>query len=229
MTQANTSDSLRHPSTIKVVLLGDLGVGKTCLRSQFIHHVFSTAYKATIGGDFLTTTVEVPKQDSNETTKVNLQVWDTAGQERYNLISQVFYRGAHVAILVYDVTNYESLVSLRDWWCQFFEHCHLESPGLIIVGNKTDKTAERCIDLEEVKPILCRNEPELFERFVADWSSDVMEFSCKQLQMVDAAFQRVADLGLAISSRNDGGRSSVKSIDYSAIEVMNTASSKCTC
>lgn len=204
-------------------------MGKTCLRAQFIHHVFSTAYKTTIGGDFLTTTVEVPKEESNETVKLNLQVWDTAGQERYNLISQAFYRGADVAMLIYDTTNYESLISLRRWWSQFFEHCHVQSPGVVIVGTKTDKMAERCIDIEEVRPILCRNDADKFDPFVADWAEDVLELSCKQLGPVEAAFQRVAMLGLMKSSQNEMSRSKMKTIDTSIMEAMETSSSRCAC
>lgn len=222
-------DNLRHTPTIKVILLGDLGVGKTCLRAQFIHHVFSAAYKTTIGGDFLTTTVEVQNEEASQTKRINLQIWDTAGQERYNLISQSFYRGADVAMLIYDTTNYESLVSLRRWWSQFFEHCHVASPGIVIVGTKTDKTAERCIDLEEVKPILCRNDSREFDHFVADWAADVVELSCKQLGPVEAAFQRVAMLGLKKSIQNEVSCSRIKTIDSSIMEAMETRSSRCSC
>ena len=66
-------------------------------------------------------------------TKVNLQIWDTAGQERFNSISQAFYRGTDVCVLVYDVTNYESVLSIRDWFNRFMEHCHVEFPGIVIV------------------------------------------------------------------------------------------------
>lgn len=230
MTETKAPDltSLRHPPTIKVVILGDLGVGKTCLRSQFIHHVFSSAYKTTIGGDFLAKTVEVLNK-STEPTKVQLQIWDTAGQERFNLIFKTFYRGADVAVLVYDITNYESLISLRGWWAQFSEHCCIESPGLVIVGNKTDKSNERCIDLDEVRPILCRNDPDQFEKHMCDWDTDLMEVSCKQLLLVEAVFQRVAALGLAKSSLNEASRSQMRSIDHSVLEAMNAASSSCAC
>lgn len=224
MSQSETPNSLRH--SIKVVLLGDLGVGKTCLRSQYIHHVFSSAYKTTIGGDFLTTTTEVNNSEDKPIT-VNLQIWDTAGQERFNLISQAFYRGADVAVLVYDVTNYESLISLQGWWAQFFEHCHVDAPGLVIVGNKIDRTAEQCIDLEEVRPILCRNDPEQFENYVTDWTSDVLEVSCKQPLSVDAVFQRVALLGLSKSSRNDASRLQINQIDISPKDRAHAASCAC--
>ena len=61
--------------TLKVVLLGDLGVGKTCLRSQFVHHVFTNAYKATIGGDYLTTSVVLPSKYNNHNYCHRLHLW----------------------------------------------------------------------------------------------------------------------------------------------------------
>ena len=175
MENSSTNNPKAGPTpTLKVVLLGDLGVGKTCLRSQFVHHVFTNAYKATIGGDYLTTSVVLPQQIQQSqlssstssldiksnfattrlpstNTKVNLQIWDTAGQERFNSISQAFYRGTDVCVLVYDVTNYESVLSIRDWFNRFMEHCHVEFPGIVIVGNKSDKSTDRCVDLNEIK------------------------------------------------------------------------------
>lgn len=213
---------------LKIVLLGDLGVGKTCLRSQFIHHVFSNAYKATIGADYLTTAVSVgpgsPKKsfplDTNpsysadslssvslDPSRANLQVWDTAGQERFNLISQAFYRGADVAVLVYDITNYESLLSVRAWFSRFMEHCHVQSPGVVLVGNKLDKLSERAIDKHEVRAILGRstvgNAPAVrLDSHIADWDVDFVEISCKELAQVEAVFERAAALGLARLAAN---------------------------
>lgn len=173
-------------------------MGKTCLRSQFVHHVFTNAYKATIGGDFITTTVTVPlvNEDNDNTEnneKYTLQVWDTAGQERFNLISQAFYRGSDVCILMYDVTNYESVLSVRDWFSRFMHFCRVDSPGVVIVGNKTDRDGDRCIDRDEVRDVLCRNSPHpSLDSYVANWDLDLIEVSCKLLEAVQQVFQRAA-------------------------------------
>lgn len=221
--------------TLKVVLLGDLGVGKTCLRSQFVHHVFTNAYKATIGGDYLTTTMTVQKSpeivDEGGTSPdpelhvVNLQIWDTAGQERFNLISQAFYRGADVAVLVYDVTNYESVLSMRDWFARFMKHCHVEKPGVIIVGNKVDRTADVCVDREEIHDVLCRNGPAVsIESYVENWDSDVIEVTCKQLTMVQGVFKRVAEIGLALDNTPR------KMVGFDSIDLdERLATSTCAC
>ncbi|QFZ29150.1 putative ras-related Rab-7a [Clavispora lusitaniae] len=237
---APNSDSA--PSNIKVVILGDSGVGKTCLRSQFVHHVFTNAYKATIGGDYLTTTIEIEDKSrplsSTEgmdgsriapTTKVNLQIWDTAGQERFNSISKAFYRGADVAVFVYDITNYESLLSIRDWFARFLEHCHVEKPGVVIVGNKSDKGSERCIDHEEVPDILCRNSTTVIGHYVENWESDSLEVSCKQLALVEEVFRRVAELGLSLASRDINNKSIVEFDGIDFAEGAKSPVSRCAC
>ncbi|GBL48518.1 hypothetical_protein [Candidozyma auris] len=226
------------PEFLKVVLLGDSGVGKTCLRAQFVHHIFTNAYKATIGGDYLTTSIEIPKgkapesnesirsgPDYDEPKKVSLQVWDTAGQERFNSISSAFYRGADVCVLVYDVTNYESVLSLRDWFSRFIEHCKVDKPGVIIVGNKIDKTNERCIDKDEIQEVLCRNDPKVnLNDYVANWDTDLIEITCKQLSLVEMVFRRAACVGVQISSRR---RPSVTGFDSIELNKIRTWSCSC--
>lgn len=224
------------PPFLKVVLLGDSGVGKTCLRSQFVHHVFTNAYKATIGGDYLTTSVSISKHNiSNEafveteqgstSMKVNLQVWDTAGQERFNSISQAFYRGADVCILVYDVTNYESVLSIRDWFSRFKEHCKVDKPGVVLVGNKIDRENDRCIDKDEIQEVLCRNNPKVnLDDYIVDWDTDLLEISCKQLLLVELVFKRAAAIGVQLPS---GRRQSVSG--FESIELNKIRRGSCAC
>ncbi|RCK60300.1 GTP-binding protein ypt71 [Candida viswanathii] len=235
-TTTNNKNSVPPVPTLKVVLLGDLGVGKTCLRSQFVHHVFTNAYKATIGGDYLTTTIPLPQdhqeeedehpppssesQENDNTpassepliktkpkqkiTKVNLQIWDTAGQERFNSISQAFYRGTDVCILVYDITNYESVLSIRDWFSRFMEHCHVEFPGVVIVGNKSDKVNDRCVDLDEIKEIVTSNTTVAnVGDYIEDWETCLREVSAKKLEVVEDLFKLVAKVGVDLLYGDD--------------------------
>ncbi|KAL0088598.1 P-loop containing nucleoside triphosphate hydrolase protein [Phycomyces blakesleeanus] len=123
---------------LKVVLIGDGGVGKTSLRNQFIHKRFTNAYKATIGADFITK--EVQKDDN---TKVMLQLWDTAGQERFQSLGVAYYRGADACILVYDVNNYSSFQHLGRWREDFLKQSSLPEDEakhfpFLMVGNKID-------------------------------------------------------------------------------------------
>ncbi|CUM66142.1 uncharacterized protein PRCAT00003799001 [Priceomyces carsonii] len=229
-------DTKKNISNLKVVILGDLGVGKTCLRSQFVHHIFTNAYKSTIGGDYLTSTVRVTQRDNasgaTEDTTVNLQVWDTAGQERFNSISQTFYRGTDVVILVYDVTNFESVLSLRDWFHRFLEHCHVEQPGVMIVGNKTDKTNERCVDMEEIREILTSNVENSVDGYVLDWELDLKEVSSKNLDLVEGVFIRVAEIGLELA-KDDPGTSRRRMVSFDDVYLTEnqcrSPTSKCFC
>lgn len=209
--------------TIKVVILGDLGVGKTCLRSQFVHHIFTNAYKATIGGDYLTTSVTLDNEDQ---AKVNLQIWDTAGQERFNSISQAFYRGTDVVVLVYDITNYESVLSLRDWFTKFIHHCHVDKPGVIVVGNKIDKQGDRVVDKEEIREIITNNTEINVGEYIDDWELDLIEVEAKKLNLVEKVFQRVAVIGMGLPS----AKTTIQSFDAIYLnERAPEVHSKCAC
>ncbi|CAK9438677.1 uncharacterized protein LODBEIA_P29010 [Lodderomyces beijingensis] len=203
------SGSAEQTPTLKVVLLGDSGVGKTSLRSQFVHHMFSNSYKATIGGDYLTTTLKLPpsqqQHEEPEADAVNLQIWDTAGQERFNSISQAFYRGADVCVLVYDITNYESVLSLKDWFARFKEHCHVAHPAVVVVGNKLDKSkSARVVDKDEISDILSSSSALASSvnvgDYVSDWQCDLFEVSAKHYGQVERVFLRVAQVGRDISN-----------------------------
>merc|ERR1712188_167592 len=105
--------SSRKKVLLKVIILGDSGVGKTSLMNQYVNKKFSNQYKATIGADFLTKEVMVDDR------LVTMQIWDTAGQERFQSLGLAFYRGADCCVLVYDITNAESFSNLRAWRDEF--------------------------------------------------------------------------------------------------------------
>ncbi|EPQ61366.1 ras-domain-containing protein [Gloeophyllum trabeum ATCC 11539] len=126
--------------TVKVVVIGASGVGKTSLRGQYISGRFSTGYRATIGADFISKTLpHYAHPDEN----VTLQIWDTAGQERFSSLSSAFFRGADAAILVFDVNHPQTLDALRKWWDEFKEKAPLRDDEVdefccVVVGNKVD-------------------------------------------------------------------------------------------
>ena len=84
----------RHKVLLKVIILGDSGVGKSSLMNQYVNKKFDTRYKATIGADFLTWDLQIDE------VEVTLQIWDTAGQERFQSLGTAFYRGADACLLV---------------------------------------------------------------------------------------------------------------------------------
>ncbi|CAI0410977.1 unnamed protein product [Linum tenue] len=95
---------------VKLVLLGDSGVGKSCIVLRFVRGQFDPTSKVTIGASFLSQTIAL--QDS---TTVKFEIWDTAGQERYAALAPLYYRGAAVGVIVYDITSPESFNKAQYW------------------------------------------------------------------------------------------------------------------
>merc|ERR1712000_433385 len=106
---------MQRRTLLKVVLLGDSGVGKTSLMDRYVNKNYTSQYKATIGADFLTKEVEVGN------TVVTLQIWDTAGQERFQSLGNSFYRGADCCILTFDLTIHKTFEHLENWKHEFLK------------------------------------------------------------------------------------------------------------
>ena len=111
----------------KLLLIGDSGVGKTCIIFRFSDEVFSTSFIPTIGIDFKIKTIEVRGK------KIKLQIWDTAGQERYAPLLSMYYRNADICICMFDASNHSSLIELEKLFPKL-------SPDtkIIVLGNKID-------------------------------------------------------------------------------------------
>eukprot|EP00923_Selenidium_pygospionis_P034802 GHVN01060536.1.p1 GENE.GHVN01060536.1~~GHVN01060536.1.p1 ORF type:complete len:147 (+),score=14.68 GHVN01060536.1:81-521(+) len=120
----------------KLLLIGDSGVGKSCLLLRFADDVYTASFIATIGVDFKIRTIE---QDGKI---IKLQIWDTAGQERFRTITSSYYRGAHGIIIVYDVTDRESFNNVKIWMQEIDKYA-MESVNKLLVGNKSDLSSKR--------------------------------------------------------------------------------------
>ena len=128
----------------KLVFLGDIYVGKTSIINQFMYENFDNNYQATIGIDFLSKTLTFGDKS------MRLQLWDTAGQERFRSLIPNYIRDSSVAVIVFDVTNIQTFNNL-DKWIEDVKNERGNSVVIAIVGNKTDKTDERCISREEAE------------------------------------------------------------------------------
>ncbi len=102
--------------TVKIVIVGDSGVGKTNILYRFCDNEFKTTYVSTVGVDFKNKIIQVDGQ------KIRLQIWDTAGQERFKNINQTYFKGAMGIILAYSITDPQSFNSLETWIKQINEH-----------------------------------------------------------------------------------------------------------
>eukprot|EP01084_Bolivina_argentea_P235029 395615_1 len=133
---------------VKIIIIGESGVGKTAILHQYVMDKFIQEHKATIGADFLTKEVNV--QDK----VVTLQIWDTAGQERFQSLGNAFYRGADACILVYDVTDEESFKAIDHWRENFIAQAGIDNINqfpFLLLGNKCDCNQQRKVSIMQGK------------------------------------------------------------------------------
>lgn len=183
----------RKKGLLKVIILGDSGVGKTSLMNRYVNKKFSTQYKATIGADFVTKDVVVDDK------LVTMQIWDTAGQERFQSLGVAFYRGADCCVLVYDVTAPTSFKSLDSWRDEFLIQASPRDPEnfpFIVIGNKIDQE-NRAVSSKRAQA-WCQSKNNI----------PYFETSAKEAVNVESAFITVARNGMAQESevelyRND--------------------------
>ena len=127
---------------IKVILIGDSGVGKTNIMSKFLKNQFMENSKATVGVEFGS------KLFNHEGHKIKAQIWDTAGQEKYKAITGAYYKGSKGALVVYDITRKETFATIEKWVND------LKTTGepkitIIIIGNKSDLSDKRQVPKEQ--------------------------------------------------------------------------------
>ena len=127
---------------IKIVLVGDSGVGKTNILSRFKSNTFNIESKPTIGVEFASKSVKIKDK------KVKAQIWDTAGQERYRAITGTYYKGAAGAIIIYDITKKISFNNIEKWFKELKDHLD-DKIVILLVGNKSDLKHLRVVKQEE--------------------------------------------------------------------------------
>uniref|UniRef100_A0A8D2KXI0 Ras-related protein Rab-36 n=1 Tax=Varanus komodoensis TaxID=61221 RepID=A0A8D2KXI0_VARKO len=135
----------------KVVVVGDLCVGKTSLINRFCKDVFNRDYKATIGVDFEIERFEVAG------VPYSLQIWDTAGQEKFKCIASAYYRGAEVIITVFDLADIQTLDHTKQWLEEALRENNPKSSFIFLVGTKKDLSDAEC-ERTEVDAIQVANE-----------------------------------------------------------------------
>jgi len=145
----------------KVVVIGDSGVGKSNLITRYTRDQFSKDSKSTIGVEFASKLID------HEGVKIKGQIWDTAGQDRFRAIAAAYYRGAHGALIVYDITNPTSFQNLDSWFKEI-ENQGEKNCINIIVGNKCDLEEQRQVDTEEGKRYAAKHNIRFLETSAAE-------------------------------------------------------------
>ena len=131
----------------KVVLLGDSGVGKTCIISRYISGTFESNSASTNGASYASKIVKYEKLGKT----LSLDIWDTAGQEKYKALTKFFYKDAAVAILVYDITRKEAFDSLKNYWYNQLQENGGKSIVLGVAGNKCDMYEQEAVPENEAR------------------------------------------------------------------------------
>jgi len=159
---------------ISLVVIGDTGVGKSCLLLQFVDRRFSSVHDLTIGVDFGSRIIELAGE------KVKLQIWDTAGQESFRSIARSYYRDASGALLVFDVTRRDTFLHLSRWLEEAKQFANANI-CITLVGNKADVTTKRVITRTEA------------QQFADENGLTYIESSAKSAEGVDDAFMSTAE------------------------------------
>jgi len=180
----------RKKVLLKVIILGDSGVGKTSLMNQYVNKKFSNQYKATIGADFLTKEVMVDDR------LVTMQIWDTAGQERFQSLGVAFYRGADCCVLVFDVNVAKTFENLDSWRDEFLIQAAPRDPDnfpFVVIGNKIDLENQRVVSTKRLQAWCA-----------AKGNIPFFETSAKEAINVEQAFQTIAKNALKADA-DEGG------------------------
>lgn len=170
---SSMSAATEYDYLFKLLLIGDSGVGKSCLLLRFADHTYTESYISTIGVDFKIRTIDLDGKT------IKLQIWDTAGQERFRTITSSYYRGAHGIIVVYDVTDMESFNNVKQWLAEI-ERYACEGVNKLLVGNKCDLVQKKVVDYEMAKA------------FADSLDIPFLETSAKNATNVEKAFLTMA-------------------------------------
>ena len=199
--ELSPKDYEKEDYKVKLIIVGDSGVGKTNLISRFASDKFQSNSKATIGVEFIYKTLKINK----EIFKV--EIWDTAGQERYKSITSAYYKGAKGAIIVYDITSETSFNNIENWINEVKSKAS-NNIQIMIIGNKTDLYKERKISVEKGIEKAKTLNFHLFEASALDKTNVKEAFNYLLKEM----YLDVKNISRNNSNNNDGGNFGINGV-----------------
>ena len=137
-------DTQRHDLSFKIIVIGDSGVGKSCLTMKATKNIFENYYSPTIGFEFYTFNIRIKEKI------IRLQIWDTCGQEVYRSLINGFYRNSSLAILVYSITSQKSFKNLEIWLNDIKVNSNPDIK-IFLIGNKKDLEEKREVPIDSAK------------------------------------------------------------------------------
>ncbi|GAM22538.1 hypothetical protein SAMD00019534_057130 [Acytostelium subglobosum LB1] len=163
----------------KCIITGPSFVGKSALLLQYCENEFSNSLDSTIGCEFQVKHVEI-----DTTHRVKLEIWDTAGQESFRAITNNYYRGAHVALLVYDISMRQTFQTIR-YWLEEIRNMSGEDTAIVLVGNKCDcADQKRMVTMEEAQMFAKEHSIPFFETSAKDNTNVEQAFTCAVRQVI---------------------------------------------
>lgn len=196
----------------KIISLGNTGTGKTCIFNRFSKNIYNEYIPLTFGVDFMICNMTINSQE------YKLQMWDLAGIEKFRNIVRSYYRNTHGAILVYDITDSESLLSLEKWLndlsFSYNLHNFLDSPALVMVGTKKDIKKKQIVSFDEAKKFAQLH-----------GIKDVIECSAKTGENISKIFEV---LTLRINEKVDAGYMSINGMENLTLLDLETQDDKLT-
>ncbi|XP_067084634.1 ras-related protein Rab-27B-like [Osmerus mordax] len=194
---------------IKLLALGDSGVGKTTFLYRYTDNKFNRKFATTVGIDFREKRVMYMGTGSGGTTErsfsVHLQLWDTAGQERFRSLTTAFFRDAMGFLLMFDLTNQQSFLNVRNWMSQLQANAYCDSPDIVLVGTKADLQDQRDVNGRQVRDLADRYGIPYFETSAAT-GADVDKAVTSLLELVMRRMEQGSE-GAGASSDAPNGSS----------------------
>ena len=161
----------------KIVLIGNVAVGKSSIIKRFIHNEFNKTYLCTVGTELSRKSLFIGKKK-----KANLFIWDTCGQERFRTVTRQYYRDTQAILLVFDLTNEKSFKDLKSWLEEAINYINNNKCLFFLFGNKSDEKEKIVINNDKIKHFLRKN-PEI-KKYV--------EISAFNGHNIDLAFDKIS-------------------------------------
>ena len=214
-----SEDYTSFDMSFKLIVIGDSGVGKSCLTNNAIKNTFDDAYNATVGFEFFTFNIRFNGK------VVKLQIWDTCGQELYRSLITNFYRNSSLAMMVYSINSKESFDNVEMWLRELRTHSNPDVK-VFLIGNKSDLEAEREVTTEQGENFYKQNNLSLFMESSAKTGFNTQKIFVKAAEILYEDYNKYKD----DNSSNDMGSTDENNVNNrQKLDIHNNKNKKGCC